>query len=408
MMTRFPAKVNKQAIQNNNTLYPKGSRVIQTLQSNSTNKGSTEPSVGGATHAFNLLEHEIKNPLAAIQINQELLLEQLALLDEAEAQGHIMQTAGYKGQHKLCQILAIAMNIAQYSLQSLSHIAKVFKQVRQKTSFLTETPLSQPVESCSVGQAFDLLEYKLKDPLVAIDNNQALLQEQLILLAAEALEGRLITTANYQGLPLNQCLRATAAICDQSLNGLRHITQVFTNVRQLTGLVSQPIVGKTTAQPTQQTIQLKKLVFEALEQCHNQYPHIQTKIDCTLTDKISLKGNASLLKQAFLNMIQNGYEALASYQGKHPCLTLRLYEVLKPVKAVGIEIHTNGPIIPPELITTIFEPYVSTKSTPTTDATENKGLGLAVAKQAIEAHQGTVVCQSKEGEGTTFFVLLRR
>lgn len=70
------------------------------------------------------------------------------------------------------------------------------------------------------------------------------------------------------------------------------------------------------------------MVLQTLEQCHNQYPTIQTKIDCTLSEKASVMGNESLLKQAFLNIIQNGYEALAEFQPANACLTVRLHEVL--------------------------------------------------------------------------------
>jgi C4-dicarboxylate-specific signal transduction histidine kinase len=188
---------------------------------------------------------------------------------------------------------------------------------------------------------------------------------------------------------------------------LHHIGEVFTNVRQLTGLFRKQDVDNpnTPIKPTYKMVRLKRLVLQALEQCHNQYPSIQTKIDCTLNEKISVMGKESLLKQAFLNIIQNGYEALVEFQPTSACLTIRLHEVIKPFKAATIAIHNNGPMIPPEIMTQIFDPYVSTKTKQVSD--RNQGLGLAVSKQAIEAHQGKLVCKSNEAEGTTFFVLLK-
>jgi signal transduction histidine kinase len=47
----------------------------------------------------------------------------------------------------------------------------------------------------------------------------------------------------------------------------------------------------------------------------------------------------------------------------------------------------------------IFEPFFSTKEGGT-------GLGLAVSKQILQAHGGSIDCQSSPGGGTTFVVRL--
>ena len=419
-MMPFQAESNKPEIKESQGLYPKASHVIETLLSASGNEptetinyatyASIEADTKTTKHAFNLLEHEIKNPLAAIQTNQELLLDQLEFLVQQEKQGNVYQTVEYKGKQTLSQILGVSIHITQYSLQSLAHIGEVFKKVREATGLLrgaeAETSPQKQPDSPSVEQAFNLLEYGLKDPIIAIQSNQELLLEQLNILAQEALEGRLITTSDYQGnVSISKLLTTTVEMSKYSLKSLSHIGEVFTNVRQLTGLFRKQDVGTANTKPAYKAVRLKKLVLQALEQCLNQYPSIQTKIDCTLRDKISIMGNESLLKQAFLNIIQNGYEALAECQTPNACLTVRLHEVLKPFNAVTIEVHNNGSVIPPEMITKIFEPYVSTKIKKVSDG--NQGLGLAVTKQAIEAHQGKLVCKSNQLEGTTFFVLLK-
>jgi signal transduction histidine kinase len=419
-MMPIQAESNKPEIKKTKVLHPKANHVIETLLSASgcesieTINYATDASVKTDTkttkHAFNLLEHEIKNPLAAIQTNQELLLDQLAFLAQQEKQGNVHPTAEYKGKQTISQMLGISIHITQYSLQSLTHIGEVFKKVREATGLLrgaeAETSPQKQPDNPSAEQAFNLLEYGLKDPIIAIQSNQELLLEQLNVLAQEALEGRLVTTANYEGkVSISKLLATTVEMSKYSLKSLHHIGEVFTNVRQLTGLFRKQDVGTANTKPAYKAVRLKKLVLQALEQCLNQHPSIQTKIDCTLSEKISLMGNESLLKQAFLNIIQNGYEALAEFQPTSPCLTVRLHEVLKPFKAVTIEIHNNGPVIPPEIITKIFEPYVSTKIKKVSDG--NQGLGLAVTKQAIEAHKGKLVCKSNQLEGTTFFVLLK-
>ena len=45
----------------------------------------------------------------------------------------------------------------------------------------------------------------------------------------------------------------------------------------------------------------------------------------------------------------------------------------------------------------LFKAFVTTKP-------QGMGLGLAYCKRAVEAHGGTIVAQSKAGEGTTIIV----
>ena len=64
-----------------------------------------------------------------------------------------------------------------------------------------------------------------------------------------------------------------------------------------------------------------------------------------------------------------------------------------------ITVSDNGVGIPKEKIGKIFVPYFTTKSTGT-------GLGLAMVKQIVENHGGTIDFESKVGEGTTFNIEL--
>ena len=124
-------------------LHPKAVHVVETLLSSSATESAetinyaTDASVKTdaktTKHAFNLLEHEIKNPLAAIQTNQELLLDQLHFLVAEHEQGSLVQTADYRGKHPVAQTLGIAIHITNYSLESLSHIGEIFTNVRQLT-----------------------------------------------------------------------------------------------------------------------------------------------------------------------------------------------------------------------------------------------------------------------------------
>jgi len=53
--------------------------------------------------------------------------------------------------------------------------------------------------------------------------------------------------------------------------------------------------------------------------------------------------------------------------------------------------------IPDEALPRIFETFYSTKP---------KGLGLPYCRRAVEAHGGTITYTTKQGEGTTFTMIL--
>jgi len=68
---------------------------------------------------------------------------------------------------------------------------------------------------------------------------------------------------------------------------------------------------------------------------------------------------------------------------------------------VEVSIADSGPGIPPEVQARLFEPFFSTK-------TGGTGLGLALARQILEAHGGSIACASTASEGTTFVLRVRR
>jgi two-component system sporulation sensor kinase A len=61
---------------------------------------------------------------------------------------------------------------------------------------------------------------------------------------------------------------------------------------------------------------------------------------------------------------------------------------------VFVRVRDTGTGIPEELMPELFKAFVTTKP-------QGMGLGLAYCKRAVEAHGGTIVAQSKAGEGTT-------
>ena len=69
--------------------------------------------------------------------------------------------------------------------------------------------------------------------------------------------------------------------------------------------------------------------------------------------------------------------------------------------AVRLSIADRGPGVPPSERDRIFEPYVTTKQRGT-------GLGLALVRQTVTAHAGTIDIAETPGGGATFVLTLPR
>jgi signal transduction histidine kinase len=109
----------------------------------------------------------------------------------------------------------------------------------------------------------------------------------------------------------------------------------------------------------------------------------------------SVNGDASMLRQAFLNLAINACQAMP--QGG----TLRLAGGPASRQRVEVRIEDTGVGIKPEHLTRIFDLYFTTKARGT-------GIGLSMVYRIIQMHDGEVEVQSTPGRGTTFRVLLPR
>ena len=72
---------------------------------------------------------------------------------------------------------------------------------------------------------------------------------------------------------------------------------------------------------------------------------------------------------------------------------------------VRFTVSDTGTGIAAEHLPHIFEPFYRV---PEPDRSAGAGLGLAIAKEIIEAHGGSIGVESGEGQGTTFSFILPR
>lgn len=124
------------------------------------------------------------------------------------------------------------------------------------------------------------------------------------------------------------------------------------------------------------------------------YADAKVKIQCILDPNIPVVLiDEGKIKRAVINIIDN---ACASFEDTHPSPEVSLVTGVHNDEVV-IEIKNNGNPISSKDMEKIFEPYFSKKQGGT-------GLGLPIAKAAVEDHGGRIECES--GKETIFKIFL--
>jgi signal transduction histidine kinase len=107
-------------------------------------------------------------------------------------------------------------------------------------------------------------------------------------------------------------------------------------------------------------------------------------------EPLTVRVDTDLLKQAFLNVVINGVQAMS--EGGMLTISARPNE-----ETVITEIRDQGSGIPQEIQEKIFELYFTTKK-----GQGGSGIGLATTYQIMQWHYGSVDFESAPGQGTTF------
>jgi two-component system nitrogen regulation sensor histidine kinase GlnL len=118
-----------------------------------------------------------------------------------------------------------------------------------------------------------------------------------------------------------------------------------------------------------------------------------------------IEGDAEQLIQAVLNVARNAMQALIDCEQDQPKITFRT-RVSRSFTIAGerhkmickIEIIDNGPGVSEEIKEQIFFPMISGRK-------QGTGLGLTIAQNAVNGHQGTIECDSRPGD-TCFSIYL--
>jgi len=135
-------------------------------------------------------------------------------------------------------------------------------------------------------------------------------------------------------------------------------------------------------------IDLNDIVEQVLALVSVEAQSKRVQIESSLQPRLWINGDADLLKQAILNVVNNGLESM--HEGGHLAIRTEW-----DGDECQITVSDDGAGIPPEIRDRIFHLYFTTK-------THGSGIGLATTFRLVQLHSGTIDFVSEPGKGTTF------
>lgn len=121
----------------------------------------------------------------------------------------------------------------------------------------------------------------------------------------------------------------------------------------------------------------------------------ETQIEILIPENLAWSVNKNEVEQAFLALINNAIDAM-NQKGR-----LDISAVMG-LEGATLAFRDQGPGIPPDMLTRIFDPFYTTKP-----PGKGTGLGLTIASEIIKKYGGALSVQSLEGKGATFSVGFR-
>lgn len=169
----------------------------------------------------------------------------------------------------------------------------------------------------------------------------------------------------------------------------RHVEVIDSEIRRLDRVVQTLVDFSRPVELQLREQDMCTIIGDVLALAADELTTRNVKLETKLPpNPLIVNVDADLLKQAVLNVLLNGAQAMPNGG------TLRV-TLAEERKVSVLRIADEGVGIPPEIREKIFDLYFTTKS-------GGSGIGLAMTYRILQLHHGSVDVQSKVGRGTEF------
>lgn len=279
----------------------------------------------------------------------------MSLLDNSQqASRQSIQYKNYKGEKQLIEIVISPIIDKKQSIghvlliQDLTEVKRLEEQMRQQEKL------------AAVGQLAAGIAHEIRNPLASISGSIQMIEDS----------------------------------SETSDENKKLMKIIYREIERLNNLITEFLEFVRPDEAKEDPIDVNKLLGDILDMVKfNDKLNQDTKQQVSLQTKQTILGNHDKLKQAFLNIIINAYQAMEI--STEPTLTVSTYDDKTDVVVL---IEDKGPGMDANQLRRIFEPFHTTKS-------KGTGLGLAVTHKIFESHKANVFVESEVGVGTSFKII---
>jgi len=280
--------------------------------------------------------------------------------------------------------------------QRLKRSSDAYQEVVSELKQL-QSQLLQSEKMASIGQISAGIAHEINNPIAFISSNIRTLYDYLEKYSAyvHQLDEKIDATANKvlsadrqalkDKIQLDYLLEDSSDLIEESLEGISRVMTIVKDLKEFSRADNGEWVSTDVRRGIDSTLKIIHNEIKYAIEIERNYSPQTPDIIC----------QPMQLNQVFLNLLINAAQAIEG-EGKINILVAPLDD-----EHLMIKIKDNGQGIPDEALTTIFEPFYTTKP-----VGQGTGLGLSVSRDIIAAHGGQITVKSELGKGTTFTIVL--
>ena len=194
--------------------------------------------------------------------------------------------------------------------------------------------------------------------------------------------------------PLSTALLYASQLKQVHIHEQQHncfVDRLLVGLRHLDHMVNDMLLFARGGQSEKQAVPVPLLLEQVRQSMLPQLQQAEAEwVKPAITEQLVICGQQDMLTSVFSNLVTNALEAAET--------GVRLqWQVSRQSSNIELALQDNGPGIPESLKERVFEPFFTTRASGT-------GLGLAVVRAVILAHNGSVAVDENYKDGARFVV----